>query len=48
MILLLVIGITPVTTALTLFTFIPVNRNIRSFYKKQSKKDTFVLAVKNF
>ncbi len=48
LIILLVLGITPATTALTLFTFIPVNRNIKSFYKKQSKKDTFILAVKNF
>ena len=48
LIILLVLGITPVTTVLTLLTFIPVNRNIRSFYENQSKKDTFILAVKNF
>jgi 1,4-dihydroxy-2-naphthoate polyprenyltransferase len=48
LIILLVLGITPATTALTLFTFIPVNRNIKSFYENQSKKDTFILAVKSF
>ncbi|HYF84775.1 MAG TPA: 1,4-dihydroxy-2-naphthoate polyprenyltransferase [Clostridia bacterium] len=48
LIILLLLGITPAATALTLLTFIPVNRNISSFYKNQSKKDTFVLAVKNF
>ncbi|HYE10997.1 MAG TPA: 1,4-dihydroxy-2-naphthoate polyprenyltransferase [Patescibacteria group bacterium] len=48
LIVLLAFGITPVTTVVTLFTFIPVNRNISSFYKNQSKKDTFILAVKNF
>jgi 1,4-dihydroxy-2-naphthoate octaprenyltransferase len=48
LLLLLLLGVTPATTALTFFTFIPVNRNIRSFYEKQTKKDTFALAVKNF
>lgn len=48
LIILLVLGITPAITILTLFTFIPVNNNIRTFYKNQSKKDTFVLSVKNF
>lgn len=48
LLLLLALGITPVAAAITLLTFIPVNRNIRSFYEKQTKKDTFVLAVKNF
>jgi 1,4-dihydroxy-2-naphthoate octaprenyltransferase len=48
LLLLLVLGVTPAVTVLTLFTFIPVNKNIKSFYEKQTKKDTFVLAVKNF
>lgn len=48
LLLLLALGVTPIATVLTLITFIPVNRNIRSFYEKQTKKDTFVLAVKNF
>jgi 1,4-dihydroxy-2-naphthoate octaprenyltransferase len=48
LLLLLVLGITPAVTVLTLFTFIPVSKNIKSFYEKQSKKDTFALSVKNF
>jgi len=46
--LLVLLEITPVTTAVTLFTLIPINRNIKSFCAKQTKKDTFVLSVKNF
>lgn len=46
--LLLLLGIIPMTAAATFLTFIPVIRNIRSFYAKQSKKDTFALSVKNF
>jgi 1,4-dihydroxy-2-naphthoate octaprenyltransferase len=46
--LMLILGITPAATAIALLTFIPVNRNIMSFYKLQTKKDTFALAVKNF
>lgn len=48
LLLLLILGVTPAAAMLTLFTFIPVSRNIRSFFKKQTKKDTFVLVVKNF
>lgn len=48
LLLLLLLGVTPAATAVTLFTFIPVSRNIRSFYEKQTKKDTFALAVKSF
>jgi 1,4-dihydroxy-2-naphthoate octaprenyltransferase len=48
LVLLLVMGVTPAAAALTLFTILPVSRNIKSFYQKQTKKDTFVLAVKNF
>lgn len=45
---LLVLGVAPAATVLTLFTIFPVSRNIKSFYEKQTKKDTFVLSVKNF
>ncbi|MGL5151580.1 MAG: 1,4-dihydroxy-2-naphthoate polyprenyltransferase [Clostridium sp.] len=38
----------PVTSLITLIVFKPVNDNIKSFYKLQSKKDTFILSVKNF
>jgi 1,4-dihydroxy-2-naphthoate octaprenyltransferase len=48
LLLLLLLGITPAAAVIALFTFIPVSRNIRSFYEKQTKKDTFGLAVKNF
>jgi 1,4-dihydroxy-2-naphthoate octaprenyltransferase len=48
LLLLLVLGITPAATALTFFTILPVNKNIKSFYEKQTKKDTFALSVKNF
>lgn len=48
LLLMLVLGVAPAASAITLFTFIPVRKNIKSFYEKQTKKDTFVLAVKNF
>ncbi|HYE81576.1 MAG TPA: 1,4-dihydroxy-2-naphthoate polyprenyltransferase [Clostridia bacterium] len=48
LLLLLILGVIPAAAAVTLFTFLPVNKNIRSFYEKQTKKDTFILAVKNF
>ena len=48
LLLLLVLGIAPAATVITLFTIFPVSRNIKSFYEKQAKKDTFVLSVKNF
>lgn len=47
-IVLLLLRVEPWICALTLITFIPVNKNIKLFYEKQTKKDTFVLAVKNF
>lgn len=46
--LLALLGIAPWATLITLLTLIPVSRNIRSFYKLQTKKDTFILSVKNF
>lgn len=48
LVVLLIIRVIPVTSILTLGTFIIVNRNINVFYDKQTKKDTFILAVKNF
>ena len=38
----------PIISLLVLLVFIPINKNIKLFYTVQSKKDTFVLAVKNF
>lgn len=46
--LLIILGITPIISAVSLLTFIPVNKNIKLFFDKQTKKDTFVLAVKSF
>lgn len=43
----LILEVAPIVSVLVLFTFIFVNRNIKLFYEKQSKKDTFILAVKN-
>lgn len=47
-ILLLILRIIPITAAITLITFIPVSKNIKQFNEIQTKKDTFILAVKNF
>jgi len=47
-ILLVILRGAPLLCLLVLLTFIPVNKNIKTFYEKQTKKDTFVLAVKNF
>ncbi|NLK22277.1 MAG: 1,4-dihydroxy-2-naphthoate polyprenyltransferase [Epulopiscium sp.] len=47
-ILLVILYISPIFTLATLFTFIIVKKNIRIFFEKQSKKDTFVTAVRNF
>lgn len=48
LLLMILLRATPAVTAVTLFTFIPVNRNIKRFYEKQTKKDTFALSVRNF
>lgn len=45
---LLAIRVVPLICAAVLLTFIIVNKHIRLFFKVQSKKDTFVLSVKNF
>lgn len=44
----LVLGAAPLLSALALLTLIPVYKNIRLFKAQQSKRDTFVLSVKNF
>jgi len=41
------LGVLPLWSLLVLLTFIPVHKNIKIFFKEQSKKDTFVVAVKN-
>lgn len=41
-------GVLPWTAVLVLATFIPVNKNIGVFMALQTKKDTFVVSVKNF
>lgn len=48
LIILCVLGLAPLYVLLALFTVIPVNRNIKVFYEKQTKRDTFVLSVRNF
>ena len=45
---LLLLGILPPIAVPTLLAIIPVKKNIDIFMKKQTKKDTFVVAVKNF
>ncbi|HOQ17383.1 MAG TPA: 1,4-dihydroxy-2-naphthoate polyprenyltransferase [Defluviitaleaceae bacterium] len=44
----ILIGINSFVVVLTLITFIVVSRNIKIFYDKQTKKDTFSTAVQNF
>lgn len=48
MVLLLLMKVVPIVSIFSLFTLIPVYKNIRTFHQKQSKAETFVLAVKNF
>jgi UbiA prenyltransferase family. len=45
---LVILKVLPLLTLIVLLTFVPVNKNIRKFYKVQTKKDTFPLSVKNF
>lgn len=42
------LGAAPIISVLALLTFFPVRKHIKLFEKVQTKKDTFVLAVKNF
>jgi 1,4-dihydroxy-2-naphthoate polyprenyltransferase len=48
LIILLAIGVAPIVSAVSLLTFVVVNKHIKIFYENQSKKDTFILSVKNF
>lgn len=45
---LIVTNVAPLVSVLTLATFAIVNKNIKIFYSKQTKKDTFIVGVKNF
>ncbi len=47
-VILILLGIEPITSVLVFLTYKPVNNNIKSFFHLQTKKDTFILAVKNF
>jgi len=42
------VGLVPLWCLLTLVTLIPVQKNIRLFFERQIKPDTFVVSVKNF
>lgn len=48
LIVLLSLKLVPIISIVTLFTFIKLNKNIKGFHQKQTKKDTFVLAVQSF
>lgn len=48
LILLIILGIEPIVSIITLMTFVPVYKNIKKFNIKQSKKDTFIVSLKNF
>lgn len=43
-----ILGAIPVFSLLALIAILPINKHIKLFNKIQTKKDTFVLAVKNF
>lgn len=47
-ILIVALKLVPPAALLVLLTLIPVNKNIKRFYQKPVKSETFVLAVKNF
>ncbi len=47
-IVLLVLRTAPLVSLLNLGTYIVINKNIKLFFEKQTKKDTFVVGVKNF
>lgn len=48
MILMVIFRILPPVVLLSLFTIIPVQKNIRAFFKKQEKSTTFNLSILNF
>lgn len=43
-----ILNILPIYSFLVLLTYLLVEKNINTFFKKQSKKETFELAVQNF
>ncbi len=43
-----IVGAEPISCLLAIFSFTPVSKNIKAFYKLQTKKNTFGLSVKNF
>ena len=45
---LVTLRIAPITSLLVILTIIPLNKNMRIFYQKPIKSETFVLSVKNF
>lgn len=45
---LVLLDVLPLSSLLILLTFKFVQSNINDFYKKQTKKDTFIVAIKNF
>lgn len=47
-VILVLLKIAPVASLLVLTTLIPVNKNIKLFINNPSKKETFVVSVKNF
>lgn len=47
-VILVILGIFPLTSLLILITLIPISKNIKVFQDRPSKGETFVLAVKNF
>lgn len=47
-ILMIMLRVEPVFSLVSLITFLWVDKNIKLFYEKQTKKDTFITSVKNF
>jgi 1,4-dihydroxy-2-naphthoate polyprenyltransferase len=47
LVLLLILGVAPLVSVITFGTIILVNKHIKVFNEKQSKEETFVVAVKN-
>lgn len=45
---LIILRAIPLVTIITFGTFILINKNIKIFIERQTKKDTFILSVKNF
>lgn len=41
-------GYLPPLCLLLLFTLVPVQKNIKLFFRRQSKEETFIVAIKNF